>query len=52
MIERENHYRRLFAEEPTSPEIQDPHVMLVNVFENMDQFNYQEETPEEVRVYC
>eukprot|EP01122_Echinamoeba_exundans_P015092 TRINITY_DN7025_c1_g1_i1.p1 TRINITY_DN7025_c1_g1~~TRINITY_DN7025_c1_g1_i1.p1 ORF type:complete len:798 (+),score=227.94 TRINITY_DN7025_c1_g1_i1:99-2492(+) len=50
MIERENHYRQLFAENPNSSEIQDPHLMLINVFDHSNEFNYQDESDDERRV--
>eukprot|EP01127_Copromyxa_protea_P013859 TRINITY_DN376_c0_g1_i1.p1 TRINITY_DN376_c0_g1~~TRINITY_DN376_c0_g1_i1.p1 ORF type:complete len:888 (+),score=171.53 TRINITY_DN376_c0_g1_i1:42-2666(+) len=50
LIERENEARRLFAEEPNSPELSDPHLLMVNVFDNFDSFVYSEETPEEKKV--
>jgi hypothetical protein len=49
MIERENHYRQLFAENPNSSEIQDPHLMLISVFDQPNEFNYQDESDDEVR---
>jgi hypothetical protein len=48
LIRKEDHYRQLFAEDPNNPELRDPHLMLIDVFENKDLFNYAEETPEEV----
>jgi len=49
MIDRENHFRQLFAENPSSSEIQDPHLLLLNVFQNTAQFDYAQEDAEEVR---
>lgn len=49
MIEKENHYRQLFAENPNASEIQDPHLMLENVFEHANEFVYQDESADEVR---
>lgn len=51
MIEKENHYRQLFAENPNSSEIQDPHLMLIDVFSNPNEWNYADETSDEVRWY-
>jgi hypothetical protein len=48
-IALEDKYRRTFAENPSDPSIQDPHLTLINVFENTGRFDYAEETPEEVR---
>lgn len=38
--EEENIYRELFAQERTSPELEDKHAMLINTHENEDIFRY------------
>jgi len=51
LIEAENKARHLFATDPTSSELSDPHLLLMNVFNSPPQsFAYAEETPEEKRV--
>jgi hypothetical protein len=48
-IAQEDKYRRTFAENPSDPSIQDPHLTLINVFDNVHGFDYAEETSDEVR---
>ena len=40
MKETEQHFRHLFATERDNEELQDPHLMLINVYENEDSFQY------------
>lgn len=49
LIQEEDRIRNLFAEQPNHTDISDPHVMLMNVFENESKFDYAPETPEEVQ---
>jgi hypothetical protein len=42
-------YREIFAQDRTSKELNDPHVMLVPAHEHMDIFKIVQETPQEVR---
>jgi hypothetical protein len=49
LVKDENNLRELFATNPTAPQLNDPHVMLTDVYGNYDEFQYQDETPEEVR---
>lgn len=50
LIEKENHFRHLFAESPSSSELQDAHLLLENVFMHENEYVYQDETEEEKRV--
>ena len=47
-IAREDHIRNLFAEREPCPEINDPHVLLTDVFANRNLLYYQDEDPDEV----
>eukprot|EP01105_Mastigella_eilhardi_P009638 TRINITY_DN226_c0_g1_i1.p1 TRINITY_DN226_c0_g1~~TRINITY_DN226_c0_g1_i1.p1 ORF type:complete len:785 (-),score=192.29 TRINITY_DN226_c0_g1_i1:110-2389(-) len=49
-IDNEDHYRKLFAEQQYSSDIDDPHVLLTNVFDNTDKFVYQDEDADEAAV--
>lgn len=48
LLQKENDLRYLFAEKKNDPRLSDPHVLLLNVFENESTFNYQPEDEEEV----
>ena len=48
MKETEDHYRHLFATDRNNPELNDPHLMLVDVFENKQAFDFHPLEPEEV----
>ncbi|KAJ5078547.1 ankyrin repeat ph and sec7 domain containing protein secg-related [Anaeramoeba ignava] len=51
IINEENLYRKLFAKErETSKEIQDPHLMLVDTYKNLDIYEFTQETEEEKKI--
>eukprot|EP01112_Ceratiomyxa_fruticulosa_P018058 TRINITY_DN5726_c0_g1_i2.p1 TRINITY_DN5726_c0_g1~~TRINITY_DN5726_c0_g1_i2.p1 ORF type:complete len:905 (-),score=210.35 TRINITY_DN5726_c0_g1_i2:202-2916(-) len=50
LIEVEDEYRRLFAENPNSFKLADPHALLKDVFETKNDFTYKEEDPDEALV--
>ena len=41
----EDRYRSLFASSPNSRELEDPHLGLINVFENRDSFTFSPSPP-------
>jgi hypothetical protein len=46
--QNENLYRGMFVKERTSKALQNPHLMLINVFEHAEEFVYSEGSEEEV----
>jgi len=50
VIDSENRYRELFAQERNNKLISDPHVGLLSVFDNEDQFNFVKLTPKEKKL--
>jgi hypothetical protein len=50
LIAQEDDARNLFADNPNSSQISDPHLLLLNVYDNADNFKYEDENPEEVRI--
>jgi hypothetical protein len=50
LIEKENHFRHLFAEDSSNPQLGDAHLLLENVFQHEDEFVFQDETEDEKRV--
>ena len=48
LIAEEDDARNLFADSPNSSKISDPHLLLLNVYENADSFKYEDESSEEV----
>lgn len=48
LLQKENDLRYLFAEKKNDPQLSDPHVLLLNVFQNESSFTYQTEDEEEV----
>lgn len=50
LIERENRFRHLFAEDSHNSELNNAHLLLQNVFETEEEFVFQDEDEEEVRL--
>jgi len=50
LIEKENHFRYLFAEDSSNTELRDAHLLLENVFEHENEYVFQPEDEEEVRL--
>jgi hypothetical protein len=50
VIDEENTYREMFAQDRDNAALNDPHLMLVPVHDNKDIFLYQEESPEEAKI--
>jgi hypothetical protein len=50
LIEEEDTYRTLFVEDPKNSKLDDPHVMLIDVFSGSKSFVYEKESPEELAV--
>ncbi len=48
LIEKEDFYRHLFVENRNSSQLNDPHVLLMDVYQNYDKFKYQPEDDDEV----
>lgn len=46
----EDNFRELFANDRKHPDLENPYLFLIDVYENREMFKYQEETPEELAI--